>query len=168
MVQVFAGVAALADAVGQGLGHGAWHRVDQAAISRFAEATGDRQWIHVDTERAARGPFGRTVAHGYYLLAAMPVLLDEIFRVDGTGAVINTGVDRLRFHRPVPVDTRIRAAARLADVRVSRRGVAELSVEVTIEVEGVAEPACTAVVHSMVRPPVTTPTAQPVVVAGSR
>jgi acyl dehydratase len=151
--RVFAGVAELAGSVGEHLGRSGPHRVGHADIVAFAEATGDRQWIHVDQERAAAGPYRTTVAHGYYLLSIMPTMLAEIFRVDGVGAVINTGVDRLRFHHPVPAGSQLTVAARLAAVRTRRRGVAELSVDVEVFVDGQPEPACTAVVHSMVRPP---------------
>ncbi|MEC3978204.1 MaoC family dehydratase [Amycolatopsis sp. H20-H5] len=156
-MRVFVDVGELVAAQGQHLGRSPWCEVSQQTITSFAEATGDRQWIHVDPERAVTGPFGRTVAHGYYLLAVLPALLGDIFEVERAGSVVNTGVDTLRFHRPVPVASRIRAAARLASVRVSRRGVAELAVEVEVEVEGVDAPACTAVVHSMIRPVRTRP-----------
>ncbi|EWC62834.1 Acyl dehydratase [Actinokineospora spheciospongiae] len=152
-MRIFQGVGELSAAAGEDLGVSAWHEVTQAEVDLFAEATGDRQWIHTDPERAATGPFGRTVAHGYYLLSVFPALLDEVFAIRGVGSVVNTGVDALRFHRPVPVGSRIRAMARLAEVRVSRRGVAELEVEAGIHVEGMPEPAATAVLHSMVRPP---------------
>ncbi|MET0135414.1 MAG: MaoC family dehydratase [Kibdelosporangium sp.] len=152
MSRSFGSVAELAGATGDDLGWSAWHQVGQDVITAFAEATGDHQWIHVDQERALGGPFGRTIAHGYYLLAVMPTLLGEIYRVDDVGSVINTGVDQLRFHRPVPAGSLIRAHARMASVRVSRRGVAQLTVEVALHVDGLAEPVCTALVHCMVRP----------------
>src|SRR6266702_572879 len=150
--RVFAGVADLADSVGEHLGHSGPHRVGHTEIRAFAEATGDRQWIHVDQERAAAGPYRTTVAHGYYLLAIMPAMLAEVFQVNGVGAVINTGVDQLRFHHPVPAGSMLTVAARLAAARTRRRGVAEMSVDVEVFVEGQPEPVCTAVVHSMVRP----------------
>lgn len=151
-MRVFADVEELAAAQGQHLGHSPWYPVSQETITLFAEATGDRQWIHVDPERAATGPFGRTVAHGYYLLAVLPALLGDVFTIERAGSVVNTGVDALRFHRPVPVDARIRVGARLAEVTVSRRGVAELGVEAEIHLQGLDSPACTATVRSMIRP----------------
>ena len=151
-MRVFADVEELAAAQGQHLGHSPWYPVSQKTITLFAEATGDRQWIHVDPERAATGPFGRTVAHGYYLLAVLPALLGDVFTVERVGSVVNTGVDALRFHRPVPVDAQIRVGARLAEVTVSRRGVAELGVDAEIHLQGVDAPACTATVRSMIRP----------------
>ncbi len=153
----FDGVAALAREAGRDLGVTRWRELGQAEVVRFADATGDRQWIHVDPGRAAAGPFGGTVAHGYYLLSLFPVLLGEIFELRGIGAVINTGVDELRFHRPVPVGARFRAAARLERVDVNRRGVAELAFSVAVHVEGREDPACTALVKQMVRPPVSRP-----------
>ena len=138
--------------MGKELGHSGPHRVGQHEITAFARATGDHQWIHVDPARAEAGPFGTTIAHGYYLLAVMPTLLAQIYRIDGVGAVINTGVDGLRFHRPVPVGSVIRARARLVAMHTHRRGVADISIGVEVLVEGNPEPACTAVVHCMVRP----------------
>jgi len=151
-VRVFADVEELAAAQGQHLGHSPWYPVSQEAITLFAEATGDRQWIHVDPERAATGPFGRTVAHGYYLLGVLPALLGDVFTIERVGSVVNTGVDALRFLRPVPVGALIRVGARLAEVKVSRRGVADLAVETEVYVQGVDTPASTAVVRSMIRP----------------
>ena len=152
-MKVFDDVAALAGEAGLDLGVTPWRALGQAEVGRFAEATGDRQWIHVDPARAAAGPFGGTIAHGYYLLALIPTLLGELFELRGTGAVINTGVDALRFHRPVPVGARFRAGARVDAVDVNRRGVAELALHVEIQVEGREDPACTALVRQMVRPP---------------
>ncbi|OLR94119.1 MaoC family dehydratase [Actinokineospora bangkokensis] len=152
-MRTFHSVAELATAEGDDLGASPWHDVTQHVIDLFAEATGDRQWIHTDPDRARTGPFGGTIAHGYYLLSALPTLLDQVFRTEGVGSVVNTGVDQLRFLRPVPVGSRIRATARLDSVRVSRRGVADLAVAATIEVEGTPGPAATATLHSMVRPP---------------
>lgn len=150
-MRTFDGTAELAAAVGEELGYSRWHRVGPAEITAFAEATGDRQWIHVDPVRAADGPFGTLVAHGYYLLAAVPMLLAEVFEVVGVAAVVNTGVDALRFRRPVPAGSRIRAGARIAAVAL-RRGVADLSLDVEVHRESVTGAVCTATVHSMVRP----------------
>ena len=152
MPRRFDGVAELLAAAGEDLGRSEGHPVGQADIQAFAEATGDRQWIHVDPDRAATGPFGRTVAHGYYLLSLLPALLAEVFQIDGVGAVVNTGVDEFRFLRPVPVGSTVSVGARLASVTVRRRGVAELSVAVGVYLDEQTEPVCTGLVHWMVRP----------------
>ncbi|HSV67632.1 MAG TPA: MaoC family dehydratase [Mycobacteriales bacterium] len=153
MTRRFAGVAELAAAAGDDLGHSEWHQVSQQDVDRFAALTGDRQWIHVDPDRAATGPFGTTIAHGYYLLSMLTVLLGEIFEITGVGMVLNTGVDAVRFIQPVPVGSAIRAAARLATVQVGRRGVARLAIDVMIFADGKPDPVCTTTVHSLVRPP---------------
>lgn len=137
-----------------------WKVLTHREVVAFAEATGDRQWIHVDPARAATGPFGAPVAHGYYLLSLLPVLLGELFTVNRVGAVVNTGVDRLRFHRPVLVGARFRVSARLAEVEARRRGVAELAIAVELHGDRDGEPALTALLRQMVRPPMVRP-AQP-------
>jgi acyl dehydratase len=152
--RVFAGVSDLESEVGHELGASDWHELTQAEVLMFAEATGDRQWIHTDPERAASGPFGRPIAHGYYLLSLLPVLLAEVFTIEEAGALINLGVDQLRFHRPVPVGARFRAVARLDEVvKRGRRGVAELALAVDLCLEGGSAPVMTAIVRQMVRPP---------------
>jgi acyl dehydratase len=95
------------------LGTSEWHTVDQKMIDAFAEATGDRQWIHVDPKRAAESPFGTTVAHGYLSLSLFPVLLSEILQITDARAGINYGIDRLRFTAPVPSGSKVRLKARL-------------------------------------------------------
>jgi acyl dehydratase len=153
MPRDFAGIAELAAAEGDELGTSDWHRVDQETVTAFGGITGDRQWIHLDPQRAAGGPFGQTIAHGYYLLSILSGLLAEIYQVRGTGLILHTGVDALRFHRPVRTGSLVRATARLDRVRLRRRGVAEVAVGAGLEVDGTAEPALTAQVLSMLRPP---------------
>jgi acyl dehydratase len=155
MGRVFDGAAELAGELGRDLGESDWRELTQAEVTAFAEATGDRQWIHVDPGRAATGPFGAPVAHGFYLLSLLPTLLGEVFAISGVGAVVNLGVDRVRFHRPVPVGARFRLAARLEGIELRRRGVADVTVDVRLELAGVAAPALTALLHQMVRPPST-------------
>jgi acyl dehydratase len=152
-MRVFDGAAGLAGAVGRELGACGWRELTQAEITAFAEATGDRQWIHVDPGRAADGPFGGPIAHGFYLLSLLPALLSEVFTISGVGAVVNLGVDDVRFHRPVRVGARFRYVARLDAVEVRRRGVADVTLSVRLEVADVAGPALTATLHQMVRPP---------------
>ncbi|MBC6447899.1 MaoC family dehydratase [Actinokineospora xionganensis] len=155
-MRTFDGVAELARSLGH-IGESPWRRLTQSEVTAFAEATGDRQWIHVDPDRAATGPFGRAIGHGYYLLALLPVLMAEVFAIDGVGAVVNTGVDHLRFHRPVPVGARLRISVALTEAELRRRGVAEVAFEVGLEVEDVADPAMTATIRQMVRPPMMRP-----------
>jgi acyl dehydratase len=127
--------------VGEHLGHSGWLRVTQKEIDLFAEATGDHQWIHVDPEKAANGPYGKTIAHGYLTLSLVPILVQQIYRVTGLSMQVNYGVDKLRFPAPVPVDSRIRAGAELVKVDRTNNG-ARATVRVTVEVEGSQKPAC--------------------------
>ncbi|MCF2527606.1 MaoC family dehydratase [Yinghuangia soli] len=128
---------------GEHLGYGEWHVVDQDRIDRFADATGDHQWIHVDPERAKEGPFGTTIAHGYLTLSMIPVLGKDIFRLDGPKMLVNYGTGKVRFPSPVPVGSRLRAGAELADVRDVPQGK-QITVRYTVEIEGQAKPACVA------------------------
>ncbi len=132
-----------AAAKGQHLGNSEWHEVPQAQISMFADATGDRQWIHVDAERAARGPFGTTIAHGYLTLALLPVFMSEIVSIDGLTTCVNAGLDRVRFPSPVRAGARVRAGATLRDIRET--GLGKLAyARVIVVVEGQQRPACIA------------------------
>src|SRR4051794_38110516 len=129
--------------VGQELGASEWHEIAQERVNMFAEATGDHQWIHVDPERAAGGPFGGTIAHGYLTLSLLPALMAEIWHVDGVRMGINYGLNRVRFPAPVPVGSRVRAVARLKELTEVEGGV-QLVVESTFEVEGGSKPVCVA------------------------
>lgn len=120
-----------------------WRVVTQEAVNAFAEATGDRQWIHVDPERAAAGPFGTTIAHGYLTLSLGPALLDEILLVEDASLVLNYGLNRVRFPSPVPVGSRVRARATLAAAARFDGGV-QVMLELTFEVEDREKPACVA------------------------
>jgi acyl dehydratase len=133
-------IAELEQAAGLDLGDGAWHTIDQERVNRFADATDDHQWIHVDPEAAAGGPFGRTVAHGYLTIALLPALLAELLTVADSTVLVNYGIDKVRFPAPVLVGSRIRlhAAIRLTERR--RDGVV-YTVGVTIEVDGQEKPA---------------------------
>jgi acyl dehydratase len=122
------------------LGTSGWHTIDQRQIELFAEATGDRQWIHVDPERAAAGPFGTTVAHGYLTLSLLPMLIGEVISVSDSRLGVNYGTERLRFTAPVPSGSRVRLHAKL--LRAERRGPGVVYfVGVSVEVEGQAKPA---------------------------
>lgn len=133
----------LLNAVGEQLGSSAWLEVDQQQVNLFADATGDHQWIHVDQERAKAGPFGGTIAHGYLTLSLLPVLLQQIYRVEGARMVVNYGLNKVRFPAPVPVGSRLRATAMLTDAKAVDGGV-QAEVTTTIEIDGGAKPACVA------------------------
>jgi len=150
MVTVFASPDDLLGAVGDHLGHSDWVTVDQPRIDMFAEATGDHQWIHVDPEAAATGPFGATIAHGYLTLALTNQMMPEVVRVENISMGINYGVNRVRFPQPVLVGSRLRASATLtsADELPGGAGV-QTVITVTVEIEGQAKPAC--VVESVSR-----------------
>lgn len=136
-------IAELASRAGQILGHSSWHRVTQQEVTAFAELTGDRQWIHVDPERAAEGPFGTTVAHGYFTLSLATVFLDEVLTVVGAQVVLNYGSNRVRYPAPVPVGSDIRAAIELASVDQITGGV-QVIFRLTFEIAGSAKPGCVA------------------------
>ncbi|PXY23543.1 dehydratase [Prauserella sp. PE36] len=142
-VRVFPSLDDFAAAVGEHLGHSDWHTVTQEQVNLFADATGDHQWIHVDPERAAQGPFGAPIAHGYLTLSLIPMLGKEVYRVDGLRMGINYGVNKVRFPQPVKVGSKIRAGAELAQVTDTAQGKQAI-VRWTIEIDGEAKPACVA------------------------
>ena len=125
------------------LGPSGWQEIAQERIDLFAEATGDHQWIHVDPERAASGPFGGTIAHGYLTLSLLPMLNQQIYRIDGLTMGINYGTNKVRFPSPVPVGSRVRAGTEILEVNPNAQG-AQAVVRTTIEVEGGEKPACVA------------------------
>ena len=129
--------------VGQDIGESGWIGVDQQRIQRFADATGDHQWIHVDPVRAAAGPFGATVAHGFLTLSLLPKLFEIGFAVDDVKMGINYGLNRVRFAAPVRVGSRLRARFKLLSFEPLAGG-AQLTIAVTIELEGSDKPACVA------------------------
>ena len=129
--------------VGSHLGYSSWHTVTQEKINLFAAATNDHQWIHVDPERAKAGPFGTTVAHGYFTLSLIPGLLEEIVTVEGARFGVNYGLNRVRFPAPVPVDSNVRCGASLESVDDLEGGY-QLTLKLTFEVEGAAKPSCVA------------------------
>ncbi len=130
-------------AAGEELGTSDWLNVDQERIDRFADATGDHQWIHVDREKAAAGPFGGTIAHGYLTLALLPQFAWQIYTVEGAAMAVNYGANKVRFINPVKVDSRLRSSARLSEVTDVAGGL-QLVVVQTVEIEGQDKPACVA------------------------
>jgi acyl dehydratase len=140
---VIDGRAGLRDRLGEELGVSGWRSVDQPEVDRFAELTGDRQWIHVDVARAAAGPFGATIVHGYLLLSLAPALAEEIYAVCGFGIGLNYGLDRMRFPAPLPVGASVRlrvALTALDDVNGGLRA----AFEYTFERESGDRPVCVA------------------------
>ncbi|MER5526534.1 MaoC family dehydratase [Streptomyces sp. NPDC002677] len=133
---------------GSDLGTSEWIEVTQDRIGTFAEATGDHQWIHVDPERAAEGPFGAPIAHGYLTLSLFIPLFTELLDVQGVTTKVNYGLNKVRFPSPVKAGSRIRLAARLAEVEEVPGGV-QIAVDGTIEIEGGTKPA--AVLQSLSR-----------------
>ncbi|WP_063040515.1 MaoC family dehydratase [Nocardia pseudovaccinii] len=150
-MKVFNGIGELEQAVGTHLGYSEWHTVTQEQIDLFAEATGDRQWIHVDPERAAQGPFGTTIAHGYLTLSLLPQLVWQVYRVDGVQMGINYGSNKVRFPSPVPSGSRVRAGVELVKLEPTKAGV-QVTALVTIEREGGDKPACIAEALSVLVP----------------
>ncbi|MEW2329712.1 MaoC family dehydratase [Micromonospora chersina] len=140
-MRVFQGIEELEQAVGTHLGHSGWHRITQRQIDAFAEATGDHQWIHVDPVRAARSPFGGTIAHGYLTLSLVPMLVWQVYRVEGLTMGVNYGANKLRFPAPVPVDSEVRAGVELLSL-VPGGGGYQLTAKVTVELAGGGKPAC--------------------------
>jgi acyl dehydratase len=136
-------LAAFAEATGQHLGYGDWIEVDQKRVDLFAEATGDHQWIHVDPERAAAGPFKRTIAHGFLTLSLMPVLAADVYRVDGIRMAVNCGLNRVRFPAPLPVGSRVRGGVELVEITPVEGGVQAVA-RLTVEIEGAPKPCCVA------------------------
>lgn len=141
--RIFTSAEELRAAVGEQLGHSDWLEIEQKRIDLFADATGDHQWIHVDPERAAGGPFGRTIAHGYLTLSLLPTLVPQIMRVEGMKMGLNYGTDKVRFPAPVPVGSRLRAGAVLTEVTEAGGGV-QVTATVTVEREGGDKPVCVA------------------------
>jgi acyl dehydratase len=150
-MRVFDGVADLEKAVGTHLGHSEWHTVDQDQIDAFAAATGDHQWIHVDPAKAAEGPFGSTVAHGFLTLSLLPILTWQVYTVEGVKMIVNYGADKLRFPSPVPVGSRVRAGVELNAVTPIALGY-QVALRVTIERDGGDKPACVADMLAVVMP----------------
>ncbi|MEU4929319.1 MaoC family dehydratase [Streptomyces yokosukanensis] len=148
-MKVFRGFEELRNAVGTHLGYSDWHTVTQQQIDTFADATGDHQWIHVDVEKAAAGPFAGTIAHGYLTLSLVPMLVWQVYRVEGVSMGVNYGANKVRFPSPVPVDSKVRAGVELLSVEPGGGGY-RVTTRVTIERQGAGKPACVAETVSVV------------------
>ena len=154
-MRVFPDIAALKTAAQAGdsdLGVSGWVTVDQAMIDRFAEATGDFQWIHVDVARAKASPFGTTIAHGWLTLSLLARLSNETYRVEQLAARLNYGCNKVRFTAPVPVNSRLRAHFRIVAVEDVAQG-ARLTTEATVERDGSDKPVCVAELVGILIPP---------------
>jgi acyl dehydratase len=148
-MRTFESVTELAAAKGETIGQSDWVTITQKEVNLFADATGDHQWIHVDPEQAAKGPFGTTIAHGFMTLSLLPRLLHDIYEVKGIKLAVNYGLNKVRFPAPVPVGSKIRAQSSLVDVDDLGNGAVQATLSTIVEIEGSAKPAC--VVESIVR-----------------
>jgi Acyl dehydratase len=140
----FQKIADLQPLVGESLGTSEWLLIDQQRINQFADATGDHQWIHVDVERAQKGPFGGTIAHGFLTLSLLPAFFATAFEIRETKSGLNYGLDKVRFIAPVLVGKRLRAHFKLMEWSELKGGGAQLKIEMTVECEGAGKPACVA------------------------
>jgi acyl dehydratase len=148
VVKKFSGLDEFVAAEGSQLGPTDWLEVTQERVNQFADATDDHQWIHVDPERAANGPFGGTIAHGLLTLSLLPHFTHQLYTVDNIAMAVNYGYNKVRFITPVRVGSKIRARAEIAKVD-QLDGAVQATVPVTVEIEGSDKPA--AVAESIVR-----------------
>ncbi|NWL80516.1 dehydratase [Pseudomonas taiwanensis] len=141
MSTIFATPAALLEHVGEQLGVSDWISVEQSRIDQFAEATGDHQWIHVDPVRAATGPFGACIAHGYLTLALVNLFLPQIVEVRGISMGVNYGCEKVRFPNVVRAGSRVRGSAQLVAAEEVKGGI-QATIRVSVEIEGEERPGC--------------------------
>ena len=142
-MRTFSSLDELSNAVGEPLGPGPWYPVDQRRVDLFADATDDHQWIHVDPERTATGPYGGTIAHGYLTLSLVPALVSGLYRVEGVRMGVNYGLNRVRFPAPLRVGGSVRATAILAEVTPVGAGAIQLVATATVDSAG-GKPVCVA------------------------
>ena len=141
MTTTFETPADLLATVGQHLGYSDWLEIDQQRIDLFADATGDHQWIHVDPQRAADGPFGKTIAHGYLTLSLANLFLPQIMQVNNISMGVNYGCEKVRFPAAVPVGSQVRGGGEVISAQEVKGGV-QIVVRMTIEIQGSDRPAC--------------------------
>lgn len=142
----------LDERIGSVLGTSLWHEITQSQIDAFATATGDRQWIHTNPARAAGGPFGSTIAHGYLTLALGTAMTFEAIEFDGAAMAINYGLDKVRFSAPLPVGSRVRAQVALVSARRRGRQFIEVILELQYEIEGSDDVPCIARTVTLLEP----------------
>lgn len=143
-MKVFASLQDVASCVGQEVAVSEWTTITQAQIDQFAQATGDHQWIHVDPQRAAEGPFGTTIAHGYLTLSLVPKFFESAMRIDNVRMSINYGLNKVRFMAPVPVNSRLRARISLVACDPVEPQGFQQTWQVQVEREGSDKPVCVA------------------------
>ena len=144
MTTIINGADDLRARVGQHLGYSDWLEITQDRVNAFADATNDHQWIHVDRKRAAAGPFGGTIAHGYLTLSLVIPLLNELVDVKGVSMGINYGLNKVRFPAPVPVGSKVRLAAQVGAVEDAGVNAVQAVLDFTVELAGSEKPACAA------------------------
>ena len=142
-MKTFESLDELQSLVGQQMGVSEWISVEQSRIQRFADATDDHQWIHLDEERAKSGPFKKTIAHGFLTLSLIVPMLKTAYQIKGIGMGVNYGLNKVRFISPVPAGSKIRGNVKLLAYDAIDGG-AQLTMEVTVELEGGTKPACVA------------------------
>ncbi|MDQ6686446.1 MAG: MaoC family dehydratase [Actinomycetota bacterium] len=142
-MRVFTTFEEIREAAGQEVGTTEWVEITQERVDKFADATGDHQWIHVDVDRAKDGPFGGTIAHGYLTLSLVPWLGSQVFGLDTPGAKLNYGLNKVRFPNPVRVGSRVRARVTIGEVAELGSGK-QLTIRYVVEIEGETKPACVA------------------------
>jgi acyl dehydratase len=144
MTAVFRSAAEYQAAIGKSFGPTEWLRIEQPRVDAFADATGDHQWIHVDAARAAAGPFGGTIAHGFLTLSLVNYFLPQLVRAESMKLGLNYGCDRVRFPAAVRTGTRVRARAEIVAVDDVGEGAVQIKIRVTVEAEGADKPVCVA------------------------
>ena len=142
-MRVFSSFEEIEKAAGEEIGTSDWFEIDQERVDKFADATGDHQWIHVDVEKAKDGPFGGTIAHGYLTLSLVPWLGSKIFEFETPGAKLNYGLNKVRFPNPVPVGSRVRARVTIGGATDVSAGK-QVTLKYVIEIEDQDKPACVA------------------------
>jgi len=147
-VRTINGIDEIESLIGQELGSSEWMTMDQDAISAFADVTGDHQWIHVDEARAAEGPYGATIVHGFFTLSLIPKFSTEVFTIEGVSIRVNYGLNKVRFLQPVVVGSRLRGTISVKDVIRGDKGT-QVILEHTIEIDGQDRPACVAEVVTL-------------------
>lgn len=142
------GIDEITSLVGTELGSSEWMTIDQAAINTFADVTDDHQWIHIDEQRAADGPYGATIVHGFFTLSLIPKFSSEIFTIEGVSIRVNYGLNKVRFAQPVPVGSRLRGTVSVNEVIPGDKGT-QVILKHVIEIEGEERPACIAEVVTL-------------------
>ena len=148
-MKTFQTLSELAACSGQEVAVSDWITITQQQVNLFAEATGDHQWIHVDPEKAAAGPFGGTIAHGFLTLSLLPRFFESSFEIIGSRMGVNYGLNKVRFMAPVPVGSRLRARMKLLAAEAIEQAGWQMTWQITVEREGAAKPVCVA--ESLVR-----------------